>query len=396
MSLQITQPIRDLAKRLCAIAITGTIGLLAFAGVAQGAGSATLTLVPASASYHNGDPFTVTIHEYSTDAINAVEADLTYDSTKLQFVSLSTTGSFDLIGPTSGGNGSVKIPVAKSNTSLTGDQVVGTISFTVTSSTPGSTNISFASTSSIRRTSDTADVWNGVTTGSTVTIATASSGGGVTPTPAPSPTAPSTKTKSTTTTSTAPSTTTTTSHPVSSTATTGYLVAIKVTDSSNKPVVGAKVTIEGATFETEPNGIASFNNVAGGSHTVTVQTSTGKTTQTITVDSNGANLQVQQFGIKVAGSRQQNYFWIIALVIALLVISGGGLTLGQALTHRHRAGVTQVTTAQAPAAPAPASGQASPPASGAANALKQVFYPQSSSPANPPNNNSNNQDGTNA
>jgi chitodextrinase len=108
-----------------------------------------LYLAPTAVTQSLGSNFTVTIHENSgTDAVNAVEADLAYDQTKLQFVSISTTTSaFDLSAVSGGGSGSVKIARAKSVTSLTGDQVVATVTFKALAL--GNTTVSFVSSSAI-------------------------------------------------------------------------------------------------------------------------------------------------------------------------------------------------------------------------------------------------------
>ncbi len=108
-----------------------------------------LSLVPASSTQNVGSNFTVVVHENSgTDAINAVEADLTYDQTKLQFVSLDTsTSAFDLSATGSGGAGSIKIARAKSGTNLTGDQIVASITFKALAT--GTTPVTFDATSAI-------------------------------------------------------------------------------------------------------------------------------------------------------------------------------------------------------------------------------------------------------
>ncbi len=150
--------------------------LLVFAGIGTWtlfkalAANDSLSLVPASANQSLGASFTVTIHENSgTDPINAVEADLTYDQTKLQFVSIDASASaFDLSATSTGGAGSVKIARAKSSTSLTGDQVVASVTFTAIGT--GSTSVSFAASSAIVLTSNATNVLV-ITTPGTYTIA---------------------------------------------------------------------------------------------------------------------------------------------------------------------------------------------------------------------------------
>jgi chitodextrinase len=152
------------------------IFVLAFAAVgivsivlSHAASVATLALTPSSSTVDLGATVTYTIVEdSSSDPVNAVESDLTYDQTKLQFDSVSTaTSGFSSFPSAVGGNGSVTIP-ALSTTALTGQQTVATVTFTALA--PGTTPITFASTSAIVETSDNQDALSG-TTGATLTIA---------------------------------------------------------------------------------------------------------------------------------------------------------------------------------------------------------------------------------
>lgn len=130
-----------------------------------------MSLVPGSSNLSIGASLTVTIHENSgTDAVNAVEADITYDQTKLQFVSASTTSSpFDNgLNPDSNTPGSVKFSRAKNNTSVTGDQIVGSVTFTAISA--GTTSISFANTSALILASNSTNVLS-ITSSGTYVIA---------------------------------------------------------------------------------------------------------------------------------------------------------------------------------------------------------------------------------
>ncbi len=133
------------------------------------AASATLYLTPATSTISLGSTFSVTIRENSnTEVINAVQANLTYNATMLQYLSTDTaTSAFDLSGSSTGGNGSVSVARAKSGTSLTGDQIVAVVSFKVIGT--GSVTVGFAPNSSLVRTSDTANVLS-VTTPATYTL----------------------------------------------------------------------------------------------------------------------------------------------------------------------------------------------------------------------------------
>ena len=132
----------------------------------------TLTLSPASGTYSVGSTLTVTVNETTTtDAINAVEADLSYNTSQLQFVSAACSSTFSVYVPPTGGSGAVSLACAVPNTTVTGTQTVGTVSFTVLAG--GSAPITFASTSAIILASNLSNTWNGNTTGGTYTLANA-------------------------------------------------------------------------------------------------------------------------------------------------------------------------------------------------------------------------------
>ena len=382
----------SVAKRIGIIAVGGMIAVAGFAGVALSdtPGTSGLSLSGVAGPYHTGDQFTVNVNFNATNNLSGIGAYVDFDSSQLQYVSLTeNTNDFDLAAPTtvtsfsSGGvnYGEVKIPVAKS-TSFTSTTVnpptVGTITFRVIGSS-GSTNLTFDPSSFIGTTANpSANDWNGVTTGATVNIASSSSSSGSTTGSGSSSSKSSGKKAAASAPAPAAPAATPSPTPVASTTpATGYLVAIKVTDSSGKTVTGAKVTLGNDTQTTLGNGIASFTNVPSGSHTVTVEIGTSKITQTISVDGDNAHLAIQQFGVKVAGSSQQNYFWIIAVILVLLAIGGGGLTLGQTLTRNHRlalahphSDVAQTATHQPADEPAAATTNNDSP-------MSQIFYPQS-------------------
>ncbi len=114
------------------------------------ASNVSLNATSASGSQSLGSNFTVNIRENSgTDAVNAVQADVTYDPAKLQFVSIDYTNSaFDLEGySNSSGSGIVNIARAKSVTPVTGDKLVAVITFKAIGI--GSTSVGFANSSAI-------------------------------------------------------------------------------------------------------------------------------------------------------------------------------------------------------------------------------------------------------
>jgi Cohesin domain len=318
------------------------------------AGNASFALSPASGSYKVGDNVTVKITENSgTEAVNAVEADLVYDKAVLQFVSIDAGASaFAIAAPTTAGGGVVNIPRG-SMTALTGTQTVASVTFKVIGT--GTTAIRFAGTSGIIKESGTVDIWNRSTAGATFTAAsvTTPTPTPTTPTPTPTQTSP-TKTPTTSTpsgTTSSPSTSTPAIAPPATTAPGApatavvseapadavvtqpsqlideRLVAIKVLDEDNKPVVGATVVIDGKEVKTDSQGIASFVGIADGKRTVKISHS-GKTIEEnidVKDGENGSSENgVQAFNVKLASDDGQ--FSVVSPLIyaglaAVIVIS---------------------------------------------------------------------------
>src|SRR6185437_14699759 len=92
--------------------------------------SATLSLAPSSSSVGLGSNFTVTIHENSdVDAVNAVQSNITYSTSSLQFVSIDyTTSGFSTQAQSTPGTGTITI-ARGATTPVTGDQIIGVITF---------------------------------------------------------------------------------------------------------------------------------------------------------------------------------------------------------------------------------------------------------------------------
>jgi hypothetical protein len=329
-------------SRFATTALVVLVATLGFAGLANGAGSATLTLDPSSGSYNKDATFTVTVHETSTDQINAVEADMAYDTAKLQFISASVnTSVFDLTIPNSNGGGSVKLTAAKSGGSVTGNQIVGTVTFKALAGS-GSTPVTFASSSQIVRTSDTANVWNGNPAGGSYTLTGDSSGGGSTGGTSGGGSTTS-KSKSSSTSKTTKTTQSATPVPPATTAPTTstdnpsvptYYVGILVKSTGGHPLKDASVTIDGQTSKTISTGLASFTAIPAGEHTVTVTYGNKKASQTITVSSNGTPQDLQQFSVVMAVKTTADYVKMLAIILLLLLILGGGIGAGLVLLKR--------------------------------------------------------------
>jgi len=163
----------DFSKVPKPIAVVAVFFIFAVVGsyllaASHAAGTSTLTLTPGNQNVSLGASFTITIVENSgTTSVNAVQANLTYDQTKFQFVSIDTsTSPFTLVAQSSGGNGVVNIANATS-TPVTGSQTVAKVTFTAIGL--GATPISFAAGSGIADSTTNTDTL-GTATGATYTI----------------------------------------------------------------------------------------------------------------------------------------------------------------------------------------------------------------------------------
>ena len=319
--------------------ITVTIAASWFlGGTAFAAGTASLSVSPSSGSYTTGNNFSVTIHENSgSTAINAVETVLAYNPSQLQFVSSTLSSAFDFTPQNSGSNGLVCIVASKLATALTNDQTVATVTFRALSA--GSSSLNFISGSNgcsggsngsaIITQSGAQNIWNGQTAGATFTLKNPSNTSTSAPTPAGTAT-PSTnpKTSSSSTASGANATPTvpaatssnpkTTSPSVLAAISSGYMVAIKVTDASNNPLKGVKVTIDDANSAiTDATGVASFVNIKPGKHTV--KSIVNGKTKTEFIEVKGVtSAAAQQFSIQ--SSPKSNSYVIPALIGAAILV----------------------------------------------------------------------------
>lgn len=300
---------------------------------ALAAGSASLSLTPSSGSYKKDTILTVTIYENSGSvAINAVEADLQYDTTKLQYDSINTSASaFDLAGPSTYGGGLVKIPRAKSGSTLIGSQIVASVSFKALVGS-GTTPITFASSSGIIEPTagGPQNVWNGSPTGGTYTLTGTTT---TTTTKKTTTTTTTTTTKKVTTTQTTNSSKTSTTKkkaaPRISAVTNSYNVAVKVTGNNGKAVKGALVTLDGQLpLAYDAGGTASFSNITAGEHTVKVSADGISTSKVITVAAGSPN-SVQEFDVRlnIGKSLGQQMLMAAGIIALLILIVGGGTGL---------------------------------------------------------------------
>lgn len=114
--------------------------------------SASSTYVP------TGKIVYVTVRSNTSDLVNAVQANLSYPSDKLQFLSISSGSSpFSIAAGSSGGGGSVQIARGVIGQGLSGSQFIATVSFKALASN-GTADVSVAGGSSLVRSSDQANV----------------------------------------------------------------------------------------------------------------------------------------------------------------------------------------------------------------------------------------------
>ena len=248
------------------------------------AGDAYYSLSSSSNSYVVGNSFTLNVTETSssTDNVQGVQADLSYNTTYLRFNSLTTTGSpFNLCAQQTGGNGTVEVSCASSPNPVGGGTYpVAQINFTVL--TAGSTSVGITSSSDIQN-NNGSSVWNDQLTTTNFSFSNPLPAPTPTPTPTPTNTTKSTAPKqtsitpivtSTTKTTTAPTTPAVVSSPSSTTIAEspplGNL-SIIITNSSGKPIYNAKVIIDNSqTGYTNSAGLVVFKNIHTGTNTLKI------------------------------------------------------------------------------------------------------------------------------
>jgi hypothetical protein len=148
--------IRNLLMKgaLVALALMG-VGTQAFAG-----GTPSLYIAVTTGQAAVGSKIAVQLKENSgTTGVNAVSAQLTYPSNILHFVSLDATGSnFDIDANSSASNTTITVNRGHAG-SLTGDQFIATVYFTVTGS--GTAAMGFGSGSAVVSSTTNMDIGEG-------------------------------------------------------------------------------------------------------------------------------------------------------------------------------------------------------------------------------------------
>lgn len=142
-----------------------------------------LYLSPASSTVVSGGSFAVALRVNSgADAVNAVQTNLTYNSAKLDIVSIDYTGSaFSIQAQQTLAVGSIQL--ARGTTSpVTGDKLIAIVNFKAKAGATGVANVQYAAGSEVISSTSNTNILTG-TSGGTYTI-----GSAAIPTPTPIPT----------------------------------------------------------------------------------------------------------------------------------------------------------------------------------------------------------------
>ena len=331
------------------ISVLGFISALVLSALSTSqvfaAGDAYFSLSPSGGSYTVGSTFTVNVSEKSSasDNVNAVQASISYDSSKLQYIS-SSLGDFTLCTSNSGGGGSVNLACAATSTQTSGTVVY--VTFKAIAS--GSASFNLGSSSDIDSTSGSS-VWDHNTKSASFNIsapaaASSSSSTKSSSTPAPTP-PPSPTSKPTTTTPTTPTTQTGSN----TTQLDNAAVTIIVMDTNGQPVNNAKVTLDGSTtMYTNSQGKANFSVESAGSHNVTV-TAPGKkpyTTKVTLTANQSIPLELQL----TAASSNGALYGAIGVIGALVLLGTGFYFFRAKLPFLHKNQFIGVSATQSPIA----------------------------------------------
>lgn len=137
------------------------VGILAVIGIylviKSFAASGTLSAMPATSSPSLGSTFAVTIRANSgTDLVNAVQADLTYPTSQLEFVSIdASTSAYGVQAVSTGGNGVVNI-TRGTTTPISGDNIVAVVNFKAIGL--GAATVAFSNSSALLKSSDNTNI----------------------------------------------------------------------------------------------------------------------------------------------------------------------------------------------------------------------------------------------
>lgn len=124
------------------------------------AASAGLSLSPASGSVANGSTLTIDIHENSgSEPVNDVQADMTYDSAKFDFVAINNSAAFAYAFQSTGGGGTINLNRG-ALPAVTGDQVVASVVLRAKVAS-GSGAVNFSASSQVYSANNNNNIYSG-------------------------------------------------------------------------------------------------------------------------------------------------------------------------------------------------------------------------------------------
>ena len=334
------------------VVLIGIVSLSSFNSTIFASAGTKLYLSPASQNVNVGSNVTVNILiDPSGSSLNTVQTVVSYPSSSFKFVSLvqgSAFGSF----PNTNSSGSVSFAAA-STTAITTPVTVATLTLQATAG--GSPAVSLATVcasgnyaltcsaayDSVTSNNDLSIIGNAnysITQPAPQTCPSGDTGiypNCVSPVPVgtsvkPTYTAPSSTSKPSN--SSNPPATTPNSPTVNSPTPTkysgtpaslsasSYLITLKIVDSSNKPVVGATVTLNNTKVITDSQGVATFNTQPG-SYNISVSGGGVKPYSTNIIVQ--PKQSTQQFTVSV--KRNSNLILTIILILTILIIIGAGI-----------------------------------------------------------------------
>lgn len=145
------------------------LALVLFLSFAQPAAAGSMYLSPGSKTAASGSTFSLGIRaNMGGDLVNAVEANLSYPSDKLDFVGISAGGSaFPIDASSGGGGGGVRVSRGVIGQGVSGDKLIATVSFRVKAGASGTATIGLSG--SLVRGADQANI-SSDGAGATITI----------------------------------------------------------------------------------------------------------------------------------------------------------------------------------------------------------------------------------
>lgn len=283
-----------MSRRLTAILSTAVAVLSLVLAVTpapvQAAGNATISLTPVTSTQTLDSQFEVSLYSNSGDEpVNVIQAEVSYDPASLEYVGVNGKDSaFEKEIKTVASDGKITLLRYRTPGSdpVTGKQLITKLVFKALVDA-GSTKVSSGPSSRVVRAGNAIDIWDKVTTSSTISFTLGS------------PTSSTTKTPST------------------DSSDANNLVAIRVVDANNKPVAGVPVALGGQRVKTDATGTSSFTNIKPGNQTVTTGSGFDSVKSSVTIASDQSGV-VQEYQVR---SRSNPLKYVIPVSLVLLAIA---------------------------------------------------------------------------